>query len=786
MPYRIDGNCVMVQKDGQWQELKCHTTLAQAQAHLSALQTNVEHKSFVLPSVNLWTPITLKSVRGSSDKRLRGTSVRYFDSDTRPDLEGDWFSKRTYLMRNAGYPIKGAPVNIHHGFRERFGNLGIGLIDFTDETELGVEYEAMLFEREQYEKMLEELGRLDDIEVSKQVLRQKSELAVKAVRGLLENVPLQSSGGFDPATWRVDEKTRHIDQAGLIHQAITHMPADSKSAQVTYKSLTDVLKLDSTRKTYIMNSRLTKPAPSTNPLTGFNPTRVHERAQSLTFVSIKGLSLKMTPEEIIALIDERIQAAMAQMQAADMPVAENELAKAEDELTEEVKADVEEELKALDEEEQKSLTLDKLGDIVDNAIVAHLPKVVEKTITSVANRTNKFAGAISTGKSNALKTSDRKSQTSGVQFTSNRNNRQPEKHYNGNDLSPQERRRKETLKAVADVCEIRDTDEPHIGHIVKAIWQNKGMKAQNPYIGTLGGFLVGHEVSPEILDPLRSESIAFSMGVTKTTVSGVQFYHIPKMTTAPTAFRPGINQDITESEAQFDVITGSLRPIAFRVHLPRQMLMTSPDAVKDKIVAEGRRSIDLQIDKEVFIGEGAVTGSNTGAEIKGVLRTLEGITSTDTEHIVTLATDGRDVNFDDVINAETRLAQSNIPDSEAKALAMHPVMRATFRKMTDANGQPLFRGDMSSQAFKDIVGYPAYTSTQLPINITTGTNSNTGYIFFGAWRYAEYLMGDALELIVDEVTLANQLMVRIIGYTYSDLVLHYPEAFYIMKGVNAS
>jgi hypothetical protein len=47
-------------------------------------------------------------------------------------------------------------------------------------------------------------------------------------------------------------------------------------------------------------------------------------------------------------------------------------------------------------------------------------------------------------------------------------------------------------------------------------------------------------------------------------------------------------------------------------------------------------------------------------------------------------------------------------------------------------------------------------------------------------------MGNDVEVIVDEVTLADKLQVRLIFFTYSDFIVHYPEAFYVMKGVRGS
>lgn len=44
MPYRRRGKQVQVKKGGAWRTLKTHRTVAQAQAHLAALNINVMGK----------------------------------------------------------------------------------------------------------------------------------------------------------------------------------------------------------------------------------------------------------------------------------------------------------------------------------------------------------------------------------------------------------------------------------------------------------------------------------------------------------------------------------------------------------------------------------------------------------------------------------------------------------------------------------------------------------------------------------------------------------------------
>jgi HK97 family phage major capsid protein len=114
---------------------------------------------------------------------------------------------------------------------------------------------------------------------------------------------------------------------------------------------------------------------------------------------------------------------------------------------------------------------------------------------------------------------------------------------------------------------------------------------------------------------------------------------------------------------------------------------------------------------------------------------------------------------------------------------MHSRSRGRYRGLTATTGEPLFRDNYGIKAFPELIGYPVHVGNQISITDTIGSTSDNSEIYFGAWRYIEYVMQDALEILVDRITLASNLQAKILAYTYSDILIHYPEGFYIMKGV---
>lgn len=303
------------------------------------------------------------------------------------------------------------------------------------------------------------------------------------------------------------------------------------------------------------------------------------------------------------------------------------------------------------------------------------------------------------------------------------------------------------------------------------------LKALNPYAGAVGGYLLNNELREGILPPLRSSVIAFKLGVKQTMMEGTGSLTVAKMTVAPTAFRPGINTEITASTPTFQTITAFPKPIASEVIIPRQQLLSGLASVEDDIRAQMILSIQLQIDSEIFVGTGNVVSPDTGAGIRGILQTA----TTQT----TLATDGRQAQFADLIGQQTAIRAQNVPFDTSMGYALNPTQLGSLYSQTDTTGQPLMRMNNSTGNYDNLVGYPQQWSTQIPTNVTTGASTDTSYIFFGRWDMGEYFMLNDVAILVDEVTLMQNLQVRLIAYTFSDFIVHYNEAFAVLKGVRA-
>lgn len=757
MPYEIvkkdDKFCVRQESNGKI--LGCHDTKEEAEIQIVSININEgTNKSF---DTNLTMNVLDDNIS------VEGYLFRYSDSSNVEDrdLHRQYWSKDTYLMEET-FPIKGMPIMFAHSDEDEWTKIGIGIVNFSKEDDVGLFIKGQLHKREKWKKIVKEAARKRGMKVSLKQLDELADNAYDNMKAVVENVPLQWSMGAYPPTYYADKSTGKIERAGLVEATLTPVPAEpfGTDVVVSFKSVLNTING--------LKEHEAKEAVNGDK-NNFKNIEKSENNRGLKMQTEDKFGLREEAQKVLdAFIAEKTKAIMSELSQKfgdDMEEDEEEMAEAaEKKAISIISKDTG--FKNSSPENQKSIVSQILkenqNEIIKEAVheyMGALQQDRENTQKSISSALEGF-DAPEAPKSAGGFSVDEESKKSFGRFEV----KEPEMSFQ---------------KFFKDVYYGR---KPNYEHTQKTI---ESQKAQNPYVGTLGGFLVGQDMATQILDPLRAKAVTFQAGVTETRVNNIGIYSVPKMTSVPTAYRPGINQQVGESEAKFDTVSAFLRPLACRVVVPRQMLMQTGTNVEQKIKDEMIRSLRLQIDKEILEGVGTVTGSNTGAEIRGVKRVLLG-SSLAATHAAALDTNGRIPTYDDFVNADTALAEQNVEiDDASTAWIMHPRDRGTMRRTVDANGNPLLYPSYAEKPYEDIIGYRVLTTTQIDKTQTVGTNSDNSDIYFGNWRYAEYIIGSDIEIILDDMTLADNLQVRFIAYLYSDLIIHYPEAFYIMRGVRA-
>ncbi len=304
-------------------------------------------------------------------------------------------------------------------------------------------------------------------------------------------------------------------------------------------------------------------------------------------------------------------------------------------------------------------------------------------------------------------------------------------------------------------------------------------KAMSYATGPAGGYVLEQEISDQILDPLRADTAVLQMGARQEDMDGIQIKQVPAMQTAPSAYWVGEAQAVTDSQPAYRMITLVPKPLACLVQRPFNFFKNMTPNAETQLKKEIQKSLALAIDLSALTGIGGAQASpNTGSQPRGLLN-ISGVTNT------SLAANGRNPNLADLEGADKRLDAANIPAGGQRGWIFHSNVKHVFTGMTDANGQPIFRESWGAGPGKELLGYPFAVENQIPTNITTGTNNNTSYIFYGDWRFMIVAMTTTVELVLDQ-TYASSLLQGLLAYVYVDIQVDYAEAFQVLSGVTYS
>lgn len=701
---------------------------------------------------------------------VSGYLLRYSNPQDKKDrdLDRQYWTPKTYLMTET-YPIKGAPIMYQHSLEREFSRVGIGIVNYVKEDEIGVFIKGQLHNRSKWVKIVQEVNRRRSLGLSIKKVKELADIAYNNIKSVVSEIPLKFSMGSYPPTFSADKETGEIISAGIVDVTITPTPSEplKTDALITMKSFMETFEELESKESSTDDYKRVKQ----------NLKNFLDKTEKINKMDkIKQIFAKYAQEMFDALDEEAKTNDNIEMSEGDEGVIKSY-------ISELIKEHVEKDTgykKSFANASEETVDLKALNELVEEVVESNVESILGTAVKTYMDEQNEKRSKLSGAAKSVFDSFARNTQENPKSASVGNNNLDADK----------------TRKSMSGI-EVTQPEVGSLGDFFRDVYQGRNphhdytksihenMKSQNPYIGTLGGFLQGQEMSQTILDPLRPEVVMFGMGVKETRINNAGIYTVPKMTTVPSAYRPGINDQITDSEGKYDTITAMLRPLAARVVIPRQMLMTTGTNMEEQLRREIIRSLRLQIDKEILEGVGNVAGTgNTGAEIRGIKRVLEG--SNLTSHVNTLATNGRKPKYEDLIDAETTVASANVElDSSTSGWVMHPRDRGTFRRTTDSTGQPLLYPNYSERPYEDLIGYRVATTTQIDNAQTTGTSTDTSDIYFGNYGFSEYVVGNDIEVILDDMTLADQLQVRFIVYLYSDFVVHYPEAFYLMKGVRA-
>lgn len=276
----------------------------------------------------------------------------------------------------------------------------------------------------------------------------------------------------------------------------------------------------------------------------------------------------------------------------------------------------------------------------------------------------------------------------------------------------------------------------------------------------------GYNIQTDVVgfvEALRNNMVVTGLGATVLTglVGNVQ---IPRQATAASGTWEGENDANAESSQTFEPISLTPHRVGTYTDVSKLLMMQAANISVENFVKN-----DLETAVRLAIDLAAINGSGSSNQPTGILNT-SGIGS------VAGGTNGAAPDWEDIVDLESEVAVDNA-DVGKLAYLTNPKVRGKLKKTALDAGSGLFVWPANS---KELNGYPAAVSTQVPSNLTKGTGTSLSAIIFG--DFSSLIIGQwgGLDMIVDPYTQATSSLVRIIINSWWDVGVRHAESFAAM------
>lgn len=280
----------------------------------------------------------------------------------------------------------------------------------------------------------------------------------------------------------------------------------------------------------------------------------------------------------------------------------------------------------------------------------------------------------------------------------------------------------------------------------KAVMEETRKKAMETQDNSSGGFLVPTEVSQDIIELLRPESIGIGLGIT--VLSGLTGgnWEVPAGRGGIVTYWVREGVALTPSDESWGQVTLKPKEIGALVTMSLQFAKRARPDAENYIRMRLAQELALGIDKAIFMG--------TGGENQPL-----GLWNTPGIETLTLGGgNGADFTLEDIVDAEGKLEDNDALMGKL-ALAMHPKIKRKLKKTRiaqysgDTGGEYLFKG-FTDAALAEFLGYPFKTTTQLPTNLVVGGSGDISPMFFANWQ--DILLGQWGNFEIAVATQAGQ------------------------------
>jgi HK97 family phage major capsid protein len=277
-----------------------------------------------------------------------------------------------------------------------------------------------------------------------------------------------------------------------------------------------------------------------------------------------------------------------------------------------------------------------------------------------------------------------------------------------------------------------------------------------------GGALVPSPLSARVIDLARNATRVFQAGAITVPMTA-QTLALARLTSEGTPAWKSENAAITAADMVFDRVTFTARTLVRLITLSVELFEDADPSSEDVIARSFAGQMAVELDRVALLGTG------TAPEPRGVLN-QSGVTLTAHGANGTAIT-----NYDWWLDAIGAVRAAGF---EPNAHVQAPRSSTSLSKLKEATTNAYLTPPAGL--------LPMLTTRSVPITITTGTSTDTSYVFTADW--SNLMVGIRTDFrlrFLGERYLADNLQYAFLAYLRADVQLAQPTAFVVDTGVRA-
>ena len=321
----------------------------------------------------------------------------------------------------------------------------------------------------------------------------------------------------------------------------------------------------------------------------------------------------------------------------------------------------------------------------------------------------------------------------------------------------------------------------------------KSMKALQLTSSPLGGWMTTDTMAADILPALKPRMVFNNLKTRNRTMIDDRLT-IRRRTSRASIIWQGESGTIASSQYLGSQLTMTAKYAALIIPVSNRLLLSSAGSmVESDIRMEMTEELALGLEYAYLYGVGSLpTGTgNTGAQPLGI-RNQTGINTfavgANKGGATGAAANGAIPSLQDFNFAMNMVEKANVPELNTKAWLAHPIMKAILRQLVNEEGNPYFWEPMNGNDVSRLAGYPIWFTTQIPTNLTVGTNAATTEMFFGEWGHFNIANPSTIRFnsTTQSDTAFTQDETHFSAIVATDCLASYPEAFVAITGIDAN